>query len=206
MTERFAARAAAYYADKLEAYGPTHRGVDWNSVESQELRFEQLLRVCDNGAPIVLNDFGCGYGALVDYLVRTGRDFDYAGYDAAPPMIESARARLAGVRACTFTSERSEVAARDYTVASGIFNVKFEVPADEWWAYVARELDGIAAISRRGFAFNVLTSYADPARQRADLFYAEPESVFRYCMRRFSRSVALCHDYGLFEFTVLVRL
>jgi hypothetical protein len=30
--------------------------------------------------------------------------------------------------------------------------------------------------------------------------------MFRYCMNRFSRAVALIHDYPLYEFTVLVRL
>jgi len=206
MTERFAARAAAYYTDKLSVYGATHRGVDWNSVESQELRFEQLLRLCDNGVPIAINDFGCGYGALVDYLVKTDRRFDYLGYDAAPAMIESARRRLAGVAGCAFTADRSELVPRDYTIASGVFNVKLDIGAKDWWAYVARELDGIAGVSRRGFAFNMLTAYSDPARKREDLFYAEPEAVFAHCMSRFSRSVALRHDYGLFEFTVLVRV
>jgi len=206
MIETLASRAAAYYTGKLGLHGPTHRGVDWNSAESQELRFAQLLRVGDGRSPISLNDFGCGYGALVDYLVRTGRTFDYFGYDAAPAMIDTAQTRLAGVPACAFTSDRSAVSARDYTVASGVFNVKFDVAIDQWWVYVARQLDDIAGLSRRGFAFNLLTSYSNPDRQRADLFYAEPEKVFQYCMNRFSRSVALAHDYGLFEFTILVRL
>src|SRR5262245_52064174 len=145
MIETLADRAAAYYAGKLGLHGPNHRGVDWKSVESQELRFGQLLRVGNGSSPISLNDFGCGYGALVDYLLRAGRAFDYVGYDAAPAMIKSAKSRLGGVPTCAFTSNRAEVTARDYTVASGVFNVKFDVAADEWWSYVARQLDDIAS-------------------------------------------------------------
>ena len=40
---------------------------------------------------------------------------------------------------------------------------------------------------------------------RGHLYYADPASVFDLCMRRYSRHVALLHDYGLYEFTILVR-
>jgi SAM-dependent methyltransferase len=205
MSEWFADRSAAYYAEKLKAHGATHRGVDWNSTASQELRFGQLLRICD-GEAASINDFGCGYGALVDYLQRTGTPLEYCGYDASPAMIEAARARHPETEARTFTSDRSSIRPRDYTVASGVFNVKLDASDAAWRVYVHQELDAISAMSLRGFAFNMLTGYSDAERQRADLFYEEPESVFRHCMRRFSRAVALIHDYPLHEFTVLVRL
>jgi SAM-dependent methyltransferase len=206
MTETFAARSAAYYAEKLKAHGATYRGVDWNSSESQERRFAELLRVLDGDPAASLNDFGCGYGALVDYLQRTGRTGDYCGYDAAPAMIEAARARHPETPARRFTSDRSSIRPRDYTVASGVFNVKQDASDAAWRAYLQQELEAIAGMSRRGFAFNLLTSYSDADRKRDDLFYEEPEAIFRYCMQRFSRAVALSHDYPLYEFTVLVRL
>jgi hypothetical protein len=40
---------------------------------------------------------------------------------------------------------------------------------------------------------------------RSDLHYADPGRLFDYCKRRFARNVALLHDYGLYEFTLLVR-
>jgi hypothetical protein len=40
---------------------------------------------------------------------------------------------------------------------------------------------------------------------RPDLFYADPAEVFEYCRKRYSRSVALLHDYPLYEFCILVR-
>ncbi len=206
MNEAFVERAAAYYAGKLRAHGPTHRGVDWNSAQSQELRFRQLLRICDGEPRLDVNDYGCGYGALVDHLAADGRRFEYAGYDAAPEMIEAARVRHAATPGCSFTSKRPDLAPRACTIASGTFNVKLDTDGDAWWEYVAAELDDIAAVSVKGFAFNLLTAYSDPERRRDDLFYAEPEAVFRHCMTRFSRAVALSHDYPLHEFTVLVRL
>ena len=61
------------------------------------------------------------------------------------------------------------------------------------------------ANSLKGFAFNCLTSYSDPEKMRADLFYPNPCQVFDHCKTKFSRHVALLHDYGLYEFSILVR-
>jgi hypothetical protein len=37
------------------------------------------------------------------------------------------------------------------------------------------------------------------------LYYADPCAIFDLCKRRYSRNVALLHDYGLYEFTIVVR-
>jgi len=63
----------------------------------------------------------------------------------------------------------------------------------------------LVAVSRRAIAFNVLTSYSDPARRRADLFYADPVRLFEHC-KTLSPFVALLHDYPLYEFTIGVFL
>jgi hypothetical protein len=63
----------------------------------------------------------------------------------------------------------------------------------------------MAQLSKKGFAFNILTGYSDPERQRADLYYADPLFFFDYCQKNFSRFVALLHDYPLYEFTILVK-
>jgi len=34
-----------YYTTKVEEFGDTHLGIDWNSKASQYLRFEQLSKV-----------------------------------------------------------------------------------------------------------------------------------------------------------------
>ena len=85
------------------------------------------------------------------------------------------------------------------------FLVKLTTPVPEWEAYVIRTLDRLAELGTQGFAFNALTSYSDPDRMRPDLYYPDPCRLFDHCKRRHSRHVALLHDYGLYEFTILVR-
>jgi SAM-dependent methyltransferase len=196
---------SSYYAGRLQQHGATPAGVDWSSERSQSLRFAQLLKVVDwSGAPSLI-DYGCGYGALASELREGRRDFSYIGFDLAEPMVEVARSLTDDPR-CSFTADERQLKKADYTLASGIFNVKLETDEQDWHEYIVNQLDSLAGYSGLGFAFNMLTRYADPPLMRDDLYYADPSRYFKLCKERYSRNVALLHDYELYEFTLLVRL
>lgn len=193
-------QVGGYYGAKVTARGPTAAGVDWNSEDSQKLRFTQLLKVVNTDGPFSLNDYGCGYGALYEFLKP--REVDYRGFDIAPEMIAHARALYPNAR---FTLDEKSLERADYTVASGIFNVKLQNDPAAWRDYVLHTIDRLAELSQRGFAFNMLTSYSDADKMRPDLYYGDPSFFFDYLKRHHSRHVALLHDYGLYEFTLLCR-
>ena len=194
-----------YYSRKVDAHGPTPAGADWRDAESQELRFRQAMRLADDGKPFALNDYGCGYGALASHLRKHGFDFTYRGFDVSEPMLRHARELHAGDSSCTFVASEDELVPSDFTVASGIFNVRLDNDAERWRSYVLATIETLDRLSTRGFAFNMLTSYSDADKMRDDLYYADPTFYFDLCKRRYSRNVALLHDYGLWEFTLLVR-
>ncbi|MEE8170808.1 MAG: class I SAM-dependent methyltransferase [Phycisphaerae bacterium] len=227
-------RVDRYYSDKLRAAGATPSGVDWNSPEAQQLRFEQLLKGVDASRPFSILDYGCGYGALADFLSgranhelplppRTGAqvrppdsadldaapgqfaDFSYCGYDISDAMIQTARKLHADDPRLRFTSDADELVPMDYAIASGVLNVTCGTARHEWERHVFETIDRLAKLGTRGFAFNALTAYADPDRRRADLYYADPCRLFDYCKRRWAAHVALLHDYGLYDFTILAR-
>lgn len=93
----------------------------------------------------------------------------------------------------------------DYTIISGIFNVKHGRGDAQWREYLKNTLDTLNRTSRHGFSFNCLTVYSDADKMRDYLYYSAPCSLFDYCKRNFSRHVALLHDYGLYEFSIIVR-
>ena len=187
------------------ADGASARGVDWADERSQELRFTQLLRIAEGADSLDVLDYGCGYAALVDRLTHDGRSFAYLGYDISPSMIDEAKRRHAGERRARFTPDADALEPCAYVVASGVFNVRLDVPDEEWSRYVLETIERLDKLSTHGFAFNALTSYSDPDKLRADLWYADPLELFDLCKRNYSRHVALLHDYGLWEFTLLVR-
>jgi SAM-dependent methyltransferase len=196
---------ADYYSAKLSEHGVTARGVDWNNEEGQILRFEQLSNVIRHTRGFSINDLGCGYGALVDYLWKKYHNFFYTGFDVSGDMIRAAKGRHSTSANIRFVQANIPTEKADYGIASGIFNIKLSQRNDNWINHIGTTLDALDRTSNYGFAFNCLTSYSDPEKMRGDLYYADPCTLFDLCKKRYSRHVALLHDYGLYEFTIIVR-
>ncbi len=196
---------ADYYSAKLAAHGETPCGVDWNGEDSQLLRFKQLSKVIEQPQGFSINDLGCGYGALFDYLDAHYQDFAYNGCDVSDDMIHAANARYSSNHNTRFAVASEPAGVADYGIASGIFNVRLGRNDAEWSDYLEATINVLYHSSQRAFAFNCLTSYSDTGKMRDYLYYADPCHWFDLCKRRYSPHVALLHDYGLYEFTILVR-
>ncbi len=198
-------KVKSYFTEKLNLHGATHRGVDYNSTESQEARFQQLIKVIDPSVQYSLLDYGSGYGGMYDYLLGLGHDLHYVGYDIAESMISKGRSLHPDNPHCMFTSRIEEVPVLDYAVVSGTFNMKLDASPDAWTQIVIESLGQMNIHSAKGMAFNMLTKYSDADRMRPDLYYADPCFFFDHCKRNFSRNVALLHDYDLYDFTIIIR-
>jgi len=200
-------KLSEYFAEKLEQFGATPRGVDYNGPEAQERRFEQLVMIIDPSRPFTIIDYGSGYGAMFDYLLKKGWQFEYYGIDLIAAMVRAGREAHKDRSNAHFTADEREVPMVDYLVAGAIFNIKLDESYEDWQNFVARNLTHMNALCSRGFSFNMLTKYSDTDRmdQRPDLFFGDPLFFFDYCKRNFSRNVALLHDYDLYDFTILVR-
>lgn len=194
-----------YYEDKLKKYGPVPSGVDWNSKESQQLRFEQLLKVVNiKDRVFKILDYGCGYGSLYNYMKNNYQDIKYTGFDSSKNMIEQAR-KLYHNSETKWTSDINTLKKYDFVIASGIFNVRLDYSDEEWLQYILKTLKKFNDISIKGFAFNILTKFSDKEYMKDYLFYADPCYLFDYCKKNFSKYISLLHDYPLYEFTIIVR-
>jgi SAM-dependent methyltransferase len=196
---------ANYYSNKLAEHGENFRGVDWNSEDGQNLRFQQLCEIIKTDQTFSINDLGCGYGALYDYMNENFNSFSYLGIDVSNDMIKAGQARFKSQRNVKFIMSNEPDKIADFTVASGIFNVRLDKSDVDWFHYIQSVLDILDKGSRKGFAFNCLTAYSDQEKKRDYLYYADPCAFFSLCKHRYSDNVALLHDYGLYEFTILVR-
>ncbi|MDB5378544.1 MAG: class SAM-dependent methyltransferase [Rubritepida sp.] len=198
-------RVGRYYAGRLAEHGPGPRGVDWNGEESQHLRHAQFLRLIEADPAASILDLGCGYGDFLAFLRSRGHAGAYAGWDVAPEMIAAARDLHGEGTDRAWHAGAVPDTACDYAIASGVLNVKGEVAEADWAAYADGVIDVLARSGRRGFGFNVLSLSSDPEKRQPHLFYADPARTLRYCLDRYGRHVALLQDYGLWEFTLLVR-
>jgi SAM-dependent methyltransferase len=194
----------SYFDKRIQEHGASPRGSDWNSETAQNTRFDQLLKVVERQSFSLL-DYGCGSGALANYLELKGYDVDYYGYDILESAIETARKAHENKPRRSFFTDKLQLPVCDYIVASGIFNFRGEQSFETWTEYVLGILNEFNRLSQHGFASNFLTKYSDADKMRADLYYADPLFLFDYCKRNFSKNVALLHDYRLYDFTLIVR-
>jgi len=193
------------YSKNLEEYGMNPKAVGWNTEEGQVLRFEKLNKViADVDKNLSFNDYGCGYGSHLSYLVNSGIKVScYNGYDLSSEMIENAK----------FIQNRHNIKLKlqvldkintfaDYTFVSGTFNVKFDISDEAWNKFIQEKLKEISNYSNIGFAFNLLTSDVDWKEDH--LYYADPLFWFDFCRNNISKKVTLLHDYPLWEWTICV--
>ena len=193
-----------YYTNKIVLHGDNSLGVDWNSKESQYLRFQQLSGILISNHFDIL-DYGCGTGEYVNYLATKKYNFEYCGYDISDEMIKKAKEKFEDFKNTQFVTE-VENRIFDYSIASGILNVKLDLASDkEWLDYIIETINSLNNLSKCGFSFNALTKYSDKEYLKENLYYADPLFLFDYCKTHFSRNVALLHDYDLYEFTILVK-
>lgn len=193
------------YSQNLEKFGIDSKSVGWNSPESQTLRFEKLMSVVEEPVheSFSMNELGCGYGELYKFCeAKNYRLKQFNGYDISEKMIDAAKKYINNSNVKLY-KESKIITKADYTITSGIFNVKFEELGANWESYIKETLKNMFENSEKGMAFNLLSKYVD--FEAENLYYADPLFYFDYCKRELSKYVNLLHDYKLYEWTIIVK-
>lgn len=162
--------------------GERPEGVDWKDREAQDDRLRALaLLVQHDKKPYSLNDWGCGYGRALNWFSPSA----YYGYDlnqwCDSTIIAAAPTHVA-----------------DYTIASGIFNVKGD---GDWPQYVLDCIETMERKSIRGYGFNLLHDRCD--RRDDALFYASMDWLQPFIK---GKRISILQHYSPWDFTVLVHL
>src|SRR5215510_6776229 len=106
-----------YFTEKLETFGATAKGVDYNGEQARQIRFAELIKIIDSSKPFSIIDYGCGYGAMFEYLHEKGWEFDYYGVDLIEKMVIAGRQKYLDFSNAHFTTDEKELPPADYLVA-----------------------------------------------------------------------------------------
>ncbi|MGC2854942.1 class I SAM-dependent methyltransferase [Novispirillum sp. DQ9] len=202
------AHIAATYDETLRRAGPTPNSVLWHDRPSQVVRFRKLLKVLGPDARtrgLVINDLGCGYGALFAYLrrkrvLRGGR---YFGYDLSPDMVAAAARLHRRDPRATFVHASEATEEADFSFASGTYGLMLDANRPAWEAWVRDSLRRLAAKSRRGLAFNMLDARGPDDRH--SLYYADPAATLAFCREELGARARIIDTYTPYDFTILCR-
>ncbi len=190
-------KIADYYDHCLKKHGVDEaEALSWSSRESQQIRFEALMRVGDLERKSIL-DVGCGLGDLYPYLKSTISGFDYLGIDLVPEMVEKAKIKYPA--AAFENKDVLDFNGRtfDFVLSSGAMSFKVPNHKAKYYAMIRKMFD----LSRVGTSFNML----DREGHVDNELYAAYESaeIFNFCQTLTSK-LRLLKDYSPQDFTIFL--
>ena len=154
-----------FYLSAIQKYGVTPRGVQWNSREHQEIRFDVILSLLPKDlSSSTLVDAGCGFGDLYCYLQKKERLVQkYIGIDMLEEMQSIAQKRtketilLANI--CT-----DPLPSAEYYLCSGALNILTQFESYQF-------IHNAYKSATKGLIFNLL--YGDKESQTYNYFTKE---------------------------------
>jgi hypothetical protein len=194
----------AVYRSSFLEHGDSPRGVRGNDQETQDLRFERVLRhLLAAKSRFSIHDVGAGLCHLHQYLLDRDVEHTYSATEIVQEMVDAAREKYPEIEVRNRDLLREEVTDRhDFVVTSGLFYIPGEADRGEWARFVLDMVLRMWEMADVAIAFNFLTAYrtfTDPS-----LHYMDPREMLDFCVRRLSRFVVLDHGYPLFECTATV--
>ena len=197
-----------HYERSLREHGATPAGVDWPNGQDLATRFAVLIEpLAEAGERPELLDVGCGPGLLLDFLSAIGAAdrVRYHGIDLSTQMVDAARRRWPKHE----FSCRDIIAAPlpeqcvDVVIMNGVLTERVGLDAATITALAETLVAAAFRVARVAIAFNVMNAHVD--WQRDDLFHWPFDVLADFLCRSVSRHYELRADYGLYEYTCIVR-
>lgn len=197
---------SAGYSLQFKEKGATHEGVLWSNKEDQIKRFDTFMEMVKDQLPendMSVNDLGCGYGALFEYLrdhpaMANGR---YYGYDICADFISVAMMRYTDPRAL-FLHHYAAYLEADFSFVSGTFNMKGPEKDEDWDLYVKQALKDLFTKTNKAMAFNMLTP--KHPNQHDWLYYCDPDALLDFCRKGISSHATIKMEPDMTAFTICV--
>jgi len=202
-------RIIKFYEDRILEHGEHFRALDWNSEESQKLRFhvfEDAFEMCDKRSDFSVLDVGCGFGDFSGFLKERGYKFDYTGYDISPKILEIAKKRYPQAKfELKDILEAKDLKKFDYVFCSGAFNIRYDDEKTHM-SWVSSMLQKMYEISNMASVANFLSVSAvqylsDAEFNKKEYYYFRPEDIVNFSRFVTTRFV-LRQDYHPGDFTM----
>ena len=140
----------SFYNKSLLEYGPTSKGVRWNSKDSQYTRFDIITKYIKNIQDYTIGDAGCGVGEYYIYLKNNNKiPKKYIGLDIQEQMISLALNRVNADFYIKDIVNDNNLPIVDYYISSGALNI---LTKQESYKFIKNIYNN----STKGIIFNML--------------------------------------------------
>ena len=139
-----------FYKSSIKKYGLSAKGVQWNSLSSQKIRFKIILKMLPKDLHnYTLVDAGCGFGDFYNFLKSKNQlPLKYIGIDTLDEMVQIA-SKNTNQKIIKADICKDKLIEADYYICSGAMNIldKFETHLF---------IQNCYNYSKKGFIFNIL--------------------------------------------------
>jgi SAM-dependent methyltransferase len=184
------------YDERLEKYGATIDALASGNIERHNIRFKISTEVGIETNDTVL-DLGCGFADYYQYLADQNLKVIYTGYDINPSLIEKAIERFPKLDLQTKDILQDDFPIFDYIVSSSCFNLP--LTEQDNYEFIEEIFEKCYEHAKKGVAIDFNSTYVDFKSNEG--YHYDPERVFGIA-KKFTKRVALRHDYPLFEFAI----
>ncbi len=196
-----------HYETCLQQHGSGHKAVDWPNESDAQTRYKVMLEVAQNDTrdSLSLLDFGCGLGALYQFIreQEADRRINYHGLDISQLFIDRCREKYPDINwYCEDVLTSGNTTSFDYIVLNGVFTEKRELQYSAMFDYFKQLTKTVFARTTTGMAFNVMSP--DVQWSRLDLFHLSFDLLTDFLTKEVTRNFIIRNDYGLYEYTVYV--
>ena len=188
---------AQKYNSRFLRLGAVPEASLWFSEIRQLTRFKLIADILEQtglGFNFSISDIGCGYGALLAYLIKRfpDKNFSYAGFEIADKPLDYCRKKYTQENV-SFHIGNIPDKNRDFSVMSGTYNYAPIQSPKDWENYLFENLKKIWNLSRRGIIFNI--SVAKKAKITSqNISYFSQENVKNFCCNNFGRTSLVLSD------------
>ena len=179
-----------FYTSAIKMYGTSAKGVNWTSRQTQEIRFDTILKLLPKNINSLV-DAGCGFGDFYTYMINKKRPAEkYIGIDSLPDMYSIASQNTAQ-EIIIADITKDEIPKADFYVCSGAMNV---LNIFETHLFIRNCFDA----SNNGFIFNIL--HGD--KQSETYNYFTTEQIDKIAKSLNVKKVKIKDDYMENDITV----
>jgi len=193
-----------HYKKTFQQFGATSKGVDWGDNEANlYLRYDKMLQVLDDvyKERLSILDVGCGYGGLLDHIIKKNINLKYTGIDIVGNMVRCAKKNHRQATFITGDIFKTEFIQNfDYVVCNGILTQKLDVSGLAMDEFAGRLIRRLFEVCEKGMAFNIMTTKVNYFAN--NLYYRNPAELFSWCLSDITPHIKIDHAYNLFEYTV----